>query len=269
MGLAEDEPCVLTRREGRGLAGAYLRRPEVDAQNYDVVFVSGKESRADLPRSLVLDDRTLRRLGGDLAAGLRGSSRSTVRQQPGFSSGGQMPNVYDLGYRAAGVDYGGTLVVGPSPAGDEIPTSGAASYSGRIVVELGTPASGGDAAAQAVGRFTLSAGYGTRRANLTVDVPSGGLPFTQLSWTNLYLCGARFVSSGQGQVMVTSRDGARAAPFQTGSEPVELQSRLEAVLVAPDNRPAPPQGVGGVFAVQSDLGSITGVFLSDGQGGAP
>lgn len=270
VGLAEDEPCVITTREGRKLAGAYLRRPIGDAQGYDVLFISGKESRSDLPRSLELDDRTLRRLGGNpLGDGLRGSSRSTVKLTPGFRSSGKVPNVYDLSYRAAGVDYGGALVVGSSPAGDEIPTSGGASYSGRIAVSVTSPASDGGAAAQGIGRFTLTAGFGTKRANLDVDLSGAGLPFTRISWDNLYLCGARFVSSGQGQVTVTDRAGKTAPPFQTGAEPAALNSRLEAVLVAPETRPAPPQGAGGVFAVQSDLGSISGVFLSDQPGGAP
>lgn len=270
VGLADDEPCVLTRREGRKLAGAYLRKPEGDAQGYEVLFISGKESRSDLPRKLELDNRTLRRLGGNpLGEGLRGSSRSTVKLRPGFRTSGEVPNVYDLAYRAAGVNFGGTLVVGSSPAGDEIPTSGAASYSGRIVVDLASPASDGGTAAQGVGRFTLTAGYGTQRARLTVDLAGAGLPFTSLSWDNLYLCGARFVSSGQGQVLVTDRAGKTAPPFQTGAEPAALTSRLEAALVAAENRPAPPQGVGGVFAVQSDLGTISGIFLSDQPGGTP
>lgn len=269
VGLAEDEPCVLTRREGRKLAGAYLRQPKGDAQSFDVLFISGKESRRDLPRKLELDNRTLRRLGGDPLEGLRGSSRSTVKLRAGFRTSGELPNVYDIGYRAAGVDYGGAVVVGSSPAGDEIPTSGAASYSGRIVVDVTSPASDGGAAAQGAGRFTLTAGYGTRRAELTVDLAGAGLPFTSLRWSNLYLCGARFVSSGQGQVTATNRAGTTAPPFQTGTEPVALKSRLESVLIAAEDRPAAPQGVGGVFAVQSDLGSISGVFLSDLPGGTP
>lgn len=270
VGLAEDEPCVLTPREGRKLAGAYLRQPKGDAQSFDVLFVSGKESRSDLPRKLELDDRTLRRLGGNpLEDGLRGSSRSTVKLRPGFRSGAALPNVYDLGYRAAGVDYGGTLVIGSSPAEDEIPTGGAASLTGRIVVDIGSPTSDGQPVTRGVGRFTLTAGYGAQRGNLNVDLSGAGLPFTRLSWTNLYLCGARFVSSGQGQVLATGRDGRTAPPFQTPDGPTPLKSQLEAVLIAAEARPAPPQGIGGVFAVQSDLGSISAVFLSDQPQGAP
>ncbi|MFV0299877.1 MAG: hypothetical protein ACK5IP_03170 [Paracoccus sp. (in: a-proteobacteria)] len=264
------QPCTAPPLDRNSLAGAYLRWPAVESQSFDAIFVTGSASRAGQPRSLQIGDLSLDRIGGGDAQGrgLRGSRGSTLKLQPGFGASGKLPNVYDLGYRATEGEFAGTVVLGPGPAGDEIPTSGTTGHGGRVVVQLGTPAGAGGAAVQAVGRFTLAAGYGTRRGTFTADLAGGGLPFSRITWSNLYLCGGRFVSSGQGEVLVTDGGGTHP-PFRSGAEPVPLVSHFEAALIAPPTRPGPPTGAGGVFAVQSDLGAITGVFLSDQPGAAP
>lgn len=274
VGLADGQPCTISQSEGQQLTGAYLRRPGIEAQSHDVLYVSGKPNRAGQPGLLAVDDRSLRGLGGDPQGekGLTGSNRSSARLLPGFAPGAGLPNVYALSYHADHLGYAGTLVIGHSPAQQEIPTSGATSFRGRIVLDLSDPAGagqmGGQGAVQAVGSFTMTVGYAAQRARLEVDLHEGGLPFTRLSWDNLYLCGGRVVSSGQGQVTVSDRAGRSLPPFQSGAGPARLTSRLEASLFAPQTRPAPPFGLGGVLSVKSDLGAITGVFLSASPEGA-
>lgn len=266
-----DEPsCEMAPREERQIAGAYLRWPATDALSHDVVHVTGRESRAGLPQTLDLAGTHLDRIGGADARtrGLSGTSRSVLKLRPGFSAAGALPNVFDLTYRGGDMDYAGVMVAGASPGAEEIPTGGGASFSGRVQLGLG-PALAGGASAQAMGRFTLTVGYGSKRAGLRIDLSGGALPFARLDWSNLYLCGARLVSSGQGEVSVTDASGASAPPFARAGQPVPLLSRFDAVLIAPDARPAPPAGIGGVFLIQSDLGTITGVFLSDPPGGTP
>ncbi len=266
-----DEPsCDLLPFEKGQISAAYLRWPSADARSHDVLHVTGRESRASLPQTLDLGGTHLDRISGaDVRErGLRGTNRSTLKLRPGFASGAKLPNVYDLGYREGEMDYAGVMVAGASPGAEEIPSGGAASYSGRVVVGLG-PALSGGSSAQAEGRFTLTVGYGTQRAVLRIDLTGGTLPFARLDWSNLYLCGTRLVSSGQGEVSVTDATGATAPPFGTASQPVPILSRFDVTLIAPVQRPAPPQGIGGVFLIQSDLGTLTGVFLSDQPGGSP
>ncbi|MEM7491648.1 MAG: hypothetical protein AAF390_21230, partial [Pseudomonadota bacterium] len=223
VGLVQDQPCVLTRREGRRLAGAYLRRP-VAAMGFDAVFVEGRLNRRGLQRSLVFDDTRIRRLRPDRADGLEGARRSRAVPRPGFGRAEGLPNVYDLTYRTRRVDYGGPLVVGPGPAATEIPSTGTAVFSGRAELELRTAeADGTPVTRQASGRFRFEAGYGSGRGRfrLTDLDPAAALPFTELQWTELFLCGARFVSSGQGEVRVGS-GGRLRYPFQAGRTPQPL-----------------------------------------------
>ena len=260
-----DLSCVVAPRDDGRLAGAYLRWPAAEAESFAVIGVTGDESRSGQPRTIAIGDLTLQRIGGrDVqGAGLRGSDRSTLKLRPGFGAAPKLPNVYDLGYSWDGADYAGLLAIGHSPGADEMPTSGGATYSGVVLVEMGGPAgAGGSARPQATGRFTLTAGFGTQRGQFTADLAGGGLPFTRISWSNLFLCGGRFVSSGQGQVLVTDAAGTHP-PFQGGADPVPLVSSFAAALIAPATRPAAPFGVGGAFAVQSDLGAITGTFMTD------
>ena len=262
-----DEPdlsCVVPPRKDGQLAGSYLRRPTAEAESFAVIHVAGDASRSDQPRSLTIGDLTIARIvGRDVqGAGLRGSDKSNLKLRPGFSGAPTLPNVYDLGYTAADVGYAGLLAIGPSPGADEMPTSGAATYAGQILVEMGGPASGGGGGrAQAIGRFAMTAGFGTQRAQFVAELPGGALPFSRITWSNIFLCGTRLVSSGQGQVLITDASGTHP-PFQAGGDAVPLISSLDATLIAPAQRPAAPFGVGGAFAIQSDRGAITGVFLS-------
>jgi hypothetical protein len=266
VGLVLDQPCVLTPREGRRLAGAYLRRPEITPLGFDPIFITGRESRAGLPRSLSFDDTDLRRLRPEDEGNLGGSKRSEARLRLDFAPEGALPNVYDMSYRAAKIEFTGPLVVGPGMAGFEVPTSGLQSFEGRIEVSLTVPTPDGSTrTTSAVGRFSVEVGYGSRRAQFAADGFGGALPFERLTWSNLYLCGTRLVSSGEGRVLVgAAAPGAKLEPpFAGPRDGAPLNSVLESALFAPAERPAPPYATGGVFVVQSDVGTLTAVFLSD------
>ncbi|MDE0968750.1 MAG: hypothetical protein OSA51_05010 [Octadecabacter sp.] len=268
LGLVLDQPCTLTSREGRRLAGAYLRRPIIAPLGFDLLFINGRESRAGLPRSLIIDDTALRRLKDrNEDDTLTGSHRSTATLHAGFAPESTLPNVYALAYRANKIEYTGPLVVGPTMAEFEIPTSGSQTFAGRIDVSLFTQSpDGSPLSATSTGTFEMSTGYGEKRAHFTVSGLGADLPFESLSWTNLYQCGARLVSSGEGRVTTKSESNAATPPFQTDQTPVPLNSMFESSLFAPATRPALPEKVGGTFVIQSDVGTITGVFLSDVAG---
>ena len=260
------EACVPSRKDGQRLLGAYLRRVEA-AQGYEMFSVTGKARSSGLPRNLAFDDRKIRRLRGD--GPLTGSRRSTVAPHPGFAATGTLPAVYALSYRAEKIDYTGALVVGNSAAGFEIPTTGRMVHSGRIALTLSLfDAAGGAAVASAEGRFTASIGFGSGRSTFTVDAlqttSGAALPFATLTWGPLGLCGARVVSSGQGAIKLVAEDGRKVSPFLTGRAPTPLRSSFEAAQFAADDRPGPPGRFGGVFLIESDEGTISAVFLSDG-----
>lgn len=262
VGLVLDQPCVLTRREGRRLTGAYLRQPE-GALGFDPVLIDGRLNRKGVQKNIQFDDTALRRLRPAEDDGFRGSRRSVAQKRAGFRSEPNLPGVYDLGYRTKKVNYRGPLVAGPSPTAQEIPTSGKAVFEGPVQLGLYQFAEDGAVTeTTAQGRFRFEAGYGSKRGTLTVSGFSGDLGFDTLTWTRLYLCGARFVSSGQGQVRVSS-DGKARYPFQTGREPIPLRSAFEAAQFASVTRPGPPAWLGGVFVIESDQGTISAVFLSD------
>lgn len=264
VGLVLDQPCVLTPRDGRRLSGAYMRQPAVTPDAFDPIFITGRESRAGLPRSIVFDDTAVRRLRPDEETGnLGGSKKSDAIPVSDFAPDGTLPNVYTLTYRAAKIDYTGSLVVGNSMAAFEIPTSGAQSFAGRIELTLTTPTEdGGTRIRSATGSFSMAAGYGSKRAQFRATGFGSALPFDTLTWSNLYLCGTRLVSSGAGEVKIQTETDAPAFPFQGGREPVPLRSIFESSLFGPEERPAGPKALGGVLVVQSDVGTITGVFLA-------
>ena len=109
----------------------------------------------------------------------------------------------------------------------------------------------------------MTAGYGSKRGQFTAEGFGDALPFERLTWSNLYLCGTRFVSSGEGEVRVQTGDARAEPPFLGPRGPGKLVSVLESSLFAPEGRPAGPFAAGGVFVVQSDVGTLSAVFLSE------
>lgn len=270
LGLAPDEPCVVTKREGRRLAGAYLRQPTASAGS-DVFFVTGKASRKGLPRNLEFNDLTVRRIRPTDDGPLEGARRSVATPIKGLGVANALPAAYDMTYRAERIDYEGPVVVGPSPTGFEIPTTGQVIYEGAVQLTL-TSASENGAPVETVkiASFTATVGYGSQQARFAVDASGTGLPFEGVQWSRLGICGSRVTSSGQGQVFFVQGDGSRQIPFQVGRTVTPLRALLESSQFASEDRPGPPDSYGGTFAISGDVGTLVGVFIATEQtsGGA-
>lgn len=267
IAAAPIEACVVSRKDGKRLVGAYLRQTKAGA-GYAMFSVTGKARRSGLPRNLAFDDRKIRRIGGSADGPLTGNRKSTATPRSGFAATKTLPAVYDLDYRAAKIDYTGPIVVGTSAAGFEIPTTGKITYSGKVQLALNMIDSAGDAVAStAEGQFAATVGYGSRRAQFTVsDLKSTSgpeFPFATLIWHNLGQCGTRVVSSGQGSVKMKSLEGWKINPFAAGRAPTPLRSSFESAQFARADRPGPPDRFGGVFLIEADAGTISAVFLSD------
>lgn len=267
LGLAPVAPCEVTKLEGKRLIGAFLRQVSA-SEGYEMFSVTGVARSTGLPKKLEFDESKIRRLSLSKEGELSGSRRSTVTPRAGFPNTGALPAVYDMTYRAGGIDYAGPMVVGTSAAGFEIPTTGRALYAGAVQLSLTNFLEDGTVeTASAQGRFNIDVGYGSGRARFVVsalETSDGvGLPFETLIWDNLGICGTRVVSSGQGSVKVVSPEGRRSSPFVTGRSVAPARSNFESMQFANQERPAPPDGFGGIFSIESDVGTLSAVFLSD------
>lgn len=268
LGLAPDEPCVVTKREGRRLVGSYLRQPTASAGS-DVFFVTGKESRKGLPRNLEFNDQTVRRIRPTDDGPLEGARRSVATPIKGLGAAGALPAAYNITYRSERIDYEGPAVVGPSPTGFEIPTTGQVIYEGNVQLTL-TAASdeGAPVTTVKMAKFTANIGYGSQQARFKVDASGTGLPFEGVQWSRLGICGSRITSSGQGQVFFVQPDGSRLVPFQAGREVTPLRALLESSQFASGDRPGPPDSFGGTFVISGDVGTLAGVFIATQPKGA-
>ncbi len=270
IGLAPDEPCVISNLESRRLTGAYLRRTE-PVTAYQTFFVAGKNNREGVLRKIWFDETAIRRFSGDDEGILRGGRGSEATPLAGLSEGNTLPGAYSVSYSAKKIDFSGPLVLGPSPKATEFPSTGQAVFKGPVKMTLTRiDDSGAETVSDVAGRFSAAVGYGSGRTTLVIadmQVTSGpALPFKSLTWSRLGLCGSRVVSSGQGVVTLVNDTGQRVAPFgPPNPESALIKSSFEASHFAATERPAPPAGFGGVFAIQGDTGTLTGVFLSDTQ----
>ncbi len=261
LGLAPDDPCVVTRREGKRLAGSYLRQVSA-SEGGDVFFVAGKTSRQGLPRNLEFNDLTVRRIRPTGEGPLEGARRSVATPISGLGIAGELPAAYTLSYRAERIDYDGPVVVGPSPTGFEIPTTGQVIYEGDVQLTLTAATEDGTTETVTLAKFIAEIGYGSQQARFSIDTSGAGLPFDGVQWSRLGICGTRVTSSGQGQVLFLQPDGARLVPFQGGRDATPIRALLESSQFASDDRPGPPDSYGGTFVIAGDIGTLTGVFIA-------
>ncbi len=268
IGLGPDLPCDVDRFEARRMTGAYLQivKGSLGGTTFPVTG-RAKPSTAPLPRNLTIDDSKIRALGADATGTLSGRRQSSATPISALNTQKTLPLAYELSYRAGGVDFSGPLVVGIPPGQDDIPLLGQAFRSGSVLVTYTSVSDDGTITiTEAAGDFTMQVGYGSGRASMVAGgftVTEGtALPFAGLRWTQLGLCGARIVSSGQGIVSLIDADGARIPTLGPDADPTAGTLVLESSQFVTSETTSGPSQVGGVFAIQGDAISLTGVFLS-------
>ncbi|PUB17385.1 hypothetical protein [Yoonia sediminilitoris] len=268
IGLGPELPCDVDRYDARRLSGTYYRVADGSVGG-EVLFVTG---RLDLftrssPRSIILDDSSVWPISEGADGALStfwGSTASPIRS---LKDGTDLPLAYTLSYRANAVDYTGPMVVGIPPRQEEIPKTGTSIMSGLVELSQTTfSETGAPSISKATGRFELRIGYRSGRATFTLEniasTQGAPLSFAKLTWNRLALCGARLVSSGQGLVRKTDRDGKLLPLFGPDADPAAGALQFQSSMFAGDTRPGPPGGVGGIFTLESDASALTGVFLS-------
>ncbi|WP_296426455.1 hypothetical protein [Yoonia sp.] len=269
IGLGVNEPCAVDRSGARRLSGAYLRTVagSLGGMTFAVTGKANKPSTAPLPRNMAIDDRVLRSLGADDEGQLTGWRQSVAAPIAALNTRTTLPLAYNLSYRAAGTDYTGPLVVGIPPLQDNVPLLGQASHSGAVAITYTTVGDDGSTAiSTAIGSFTMLVGYGSGRATFRAGdftvTDGAALPFARLRWTRLGLCGARLVSSGQGVASLYDADERRVPTLGPNADPTAGVLLFDASQFAASDTTDAPSDVGGVFAIQGDATSLTGVFLS-------
>ncbi len=270
IGLGPNLPCDVDRFEARRMTGAYLQ--VVDGSVGGTTLpVSGRAgpSTAPLPRNLAIDSNLLWGVRANDQGDLSGWHQSTATPIDTLNTRDTLPSAYDLSYRADGVNYSGPLVVGFPPLQEDFPLSGQAIRAGGIVLTYTNVGDDGvPVVTEATGDFTMRIGYGSGRATFSASgfqVTSGPqMPFASIRWTQLGLCGARIVSSGQGVVSLFDADGVRVPTLGPGADPTAGSMVLESSQFAASSTDDSPTDIGGVLAVQGDIISLTAVFLSRG-----
>lgn len=263
--LAPDQACTASEQTEKRLSGAYLRQAEAGGLAFDPVLITGRSSTNGLRENLSLHDKSQIRESSDVQrTTVIGTKKSVAKERMGFGLSGKLPNVYDVTYAINDINFAGPMVVGPSAVVSEIPTSGAMVFAGKVELSITAPDKTGELKTiKTAGRFAMKAGYATQRGSFSASGFDKDLSFDSLTWTNLFLCGTRFVSSGKGVVGVQKEGGPVLAPFKADRDAAPFGALFESSQFAPNERPAPPNAFGGVFVIQSDNGTISAVFLSD------
>ncbi|WP_373636613.1 hypothetical protein [Yoonia sp. BS5-3] len=270
IGLGPDLPCDVDRSEARKLTGAYLQL--VDGSMGGTTFaISGRAgpSKAPLPRNLAIDDSRIWGVRADEAGALRGWRQSAATPIAALNTRQTLPLAYALSYRVDGVTVTGPLVAGLPPLQEDIPQLGQVTRAGGIMMTYtSVDDAGAVSVTEARGDFSMRIGFGSGRATFTANrfqVTSGPqMPFASLQWTQLGLCGARIVSSGQGIVSLFDADGTRLPTLGPDADPGAGTLVLESSQFAGSTADDGPTDIGGVFAIQGDTSSLTAVFLSRG-----
>ncbi len=260
-----DQACDAPEQTDKRLSGAYLRQSDASGLTFVPVLVTGRENRNGLTEDVTIVDESQSEKVDDKRGTIAVGRRDAIaKARSGFGPVDTLPNVYDVTYSTRDATFRGPMVLGPGAFLDEIPNSGARLFSGRIAITLITQDDDGKQSERmSTGQFALQAGYGSARASLSASGFDGSLPFDVLQWTNLYLCGTRFVSSGQGIVTVQQDGGPALSPFKTDRAAPAFTALFESSLFAPEERLGPPASIGGIFVIQSDSGTLIGALLSD------
>ena len=276
IGLGPQMPCTVSRREARGLAGAYARTtlPTGRAQSF---FVTGRGRSSDAPTRLHFTDTSIGRFSPTSdGSGLSGGLNSRLLPKDGFGStppAPGAPRVFALGYQQGTISYVGTLVLGESPSTQELALASNRTFKGQAQLHLTGQSTDGN---------TLTDGPYNASFSLSTNMLSGQsvfvleglnadaqavLGFSSVTWRQLSSCGARLVSSGQGLLSIepaaNTADSPFHGPLSTAISEGTLGAVFEGVQFAGQQRPAAPSYAGGVILIFAGDFVLRGVFLSD------
>ncbi len=261
--VAVPEDCEISPTAPRQLAGAYLRETEGPGL-FEMLVLRGLEDTNALPPVVRMDDAPVRPRPRGVVGSLVNTRPATAKPVERLSGVGGARG-YVLSYGGGGLAYTGIVVVGETPMGAELPSSGSLRLSGPAELVL----RGADGQEVSVaGQIEAVLGYGTGSMVMRLsDLVAGDgteLPFATVTWSGLGLCGTRLVSTGRGSVRVTADDGRIVTPFGPEGAPTAALSTLNGFLTSGEGRGDAPRGAGGVLLIQGDAVSLRGGFTLRG-----
>ena len=101
---------------------------------------------------------------------------------------------------------------------------------------------------------------------MTVTPAAGALPFAEIGWTGIGMCGPRIGSTGQGGFRTTGPDGRAVSFTGPGDGAAGGSAMVNATFYGVDEAVARPAGVAGVLLIQGDSGVISGIFAANAIG---
>ena len=253
------EGCEVEPLAPRQLAGAYVRET-IGPGVFEVLVLQGLEDTNALPPVVRMDDRPIRPRPRGVIGSFVNTLPATAEPVARLSGVGGARG-YVMEYEPGEIAYTGIAVVGETPRGAELPTSGSLRLSGPAEMML-RGQDGQEVSVTGQVEAVLGFGTGTMVMRLSGLVAEDGaaLPFATVTWSGLGLCGTRIVSTGRGSVRVTAEDGRIVTPFGPEGAPTAALSTLNGFLVAGAERGEGPRGIGGVLLIQGDAATLRGGF---------
>jgi hypothetical protein len=252
------DPCPRVDLPAKELGGAFLRQPE-GVGLFEVLAVEGKASRSGSVRRIHLGDYTFKARAGDDGGldGRRGAKAEPIAELALPAAGA---SAFTVHYRVDGTAYTGRLAIGKPTPGSRLPSNGQVRYSGpiRLTVQGAAPA----APAEVSGTAVIDVGFGSGQATMTVTPAAGTLPFAEIGWTGIGMCGPRLGSNGQGGFRTTGADGRAVSFVGPGDGAPGGTAMVNAAFYGVDTAVARPAGIAGVLLIQGDSGVISGIFAA-------
>ena len=261
------DPCaVAPDPEPRDRMGTVVSRRDV-APVFAIAPLPGRVWRnGDLSR-LYFDDHTFRTERDPATGGYRGLRGASLTPLPALETGQADMLAFDITYApGGGATFHGQLVIGPETPPSQMARVGGATYRGTVALELARYADGPGDPVTHVGAVTVTAGFGTRRADvvvsgLTAAKATDGPALAGVEWRNLAICAARVSSDGAGVFTLKGAGGAPVNPVGPAKDAPGGAAILDARFYGAPVDGAPP-AIGGAILITGDHGAVSGVFTA-------
>jgi hypothetical protein len=261
---APPEPCPPSDLPARQLLGGLVRQPR-DVSQFEALAAGGKAARSGSVARLTLGERSFRVRPTD-DGGLEGR-RAHAAPIAGLTGRVASVSAWDVTFTEDGQDYVGLVAVGKPTPGARVPTAGEARFSGPVDLRLQSAAAAGEV--RVSGTIDFDLGYGSQQVAMAihsmhvVGAAPQALPFAQLEWSGIGMCGSLIGSNGQGGFRTSDAEGRSVNFAGAGGGSPRGAAVLNAALYGVSDAKPSPAAIGGVLLIQGDQGVISGAFAAE------
>jgi len=206
--------CRLSAPSERTLAGVFVGRPTA-VPAFAILPLGGQAARKGGVGRLDFEGFTFNARPDEATGGLRAGKRNTAAPLTALTGKIEGVSAFDVAYtREDGAAWTGRVVTGAPTPDSLVATVGRTVFTGTALLTVLDLASTRAKPVEARGEVRLEVGFGSRQADLTVSnlrtTGGGSLPFKEIAWSGLSLCGARIGSTGAGGLELLMEAGVRA-----------------------------------------------------------